>query len=109
MGTLTDSLDDGAEQPLLLVVTSRGRLARRARDDEPVVAAIDQMRGQLLYAVVVDVTVSRHRCHHRGEQPAERCAVGARWSHVTRLARGLAHDLGERSREAALNADGRPR
>src|SRR4051812_22912950 len=55
------------------------------------------MSGEVLYAVEVDLSVARHRGRHRGEHPAERCAAGARWSHVTRLARRLVDELGDRS------------
>jgi hypothetical protein len=80
-GPLADRVDDGADQVGLLRVVGGRRLARRAADDEAVVAVVDQVRRQRGGRVEVDRPVVPHGRDHRRQQGAEGtgCSVRHRY------------------------------
>ena len=71
VAAVADGLEDGPQELVLLGVGGGRRLPRRAVDDQPVVAVVDQVRGEALGAVEVEPAVGGERRDHRGEHPAE--------------------------------------
>jgi hypothetical protein len=70
---VSDRLDHRLQQPQLLVVAGRGRLAGRPVDDESVVALlVDEVRGEVGRGDEVEGPVRRERRHHGRDEPAER-------------------------------------
>ena len=85
-----DGLDDRLEELDLLRVEDRGRLARRAADDERVAALVEKLEGEFLRARQVEFEVGGERGHHGRDHPAEtrrrheRVPPGMYAGHVTR-------------------------
>ena len=72
MGPVTDSLDDRAEQSLLLLVRGGRRLTCGAVDDEAVVAEVDQLDGKRGRGLLVERAISVERSDHGGQHATER-------------------------------------
>ena len=70
-----EGFDRGLPELELLAVAQRRRLARRAADDDPVGAVLDEELRQLAEAVEVDASVGTERGHDRGEDLAEHPSI----------------------------------
>jgi hypothetical protein len=79
---VADGLQDGAQQGLFLGVGGGGGLPRGPREDEAVVAVVDEMDREPPRGVEVEPAIGVERGDHRGEDGAER-AGGEVWHEPT--------------------------